>query len=445
MQFMEQIDYIICGDYVLTMNGHLEVIHKGAVAIKGSEIIAVGGADSILSKYSYSKMIGGKDRVVMPGLINSHCHAPMVYFRGLADDLPLKTWLENHIWPAENRWLSPEFVRDATELACLEMLRAGVTIYNDMYFFADSAAEASKSLGIRGILGSGIIDFPTISGKSPDDYLGKAENFISKWKGDDLIIPSIAPHAAHTCCPDTLLKSKALAARLDVPIHMHLSETEWEVEEIVSQYGKRPVEHLENIGFLDDRLIAAHCVHVNEMEIGILRKRNVAVAHCVESNLKLASGVAPIPAMLKAGVKVSFGTDGAASNNDLSVLSEMSTAAKLHKAIAKDPTVLDSKTAVLMATKLGAEALGLGHKIGSIEKGKAADVISIDLRKPHLMPLYDIYSHIVYSAMASDIKTVLVNGKLLIDDGEHTSGRDEEILRKAAQWQTKIAAYNNLN
>ena len=440
---MEKVDSIICGDYVLTMNEGLEVINKGAIAVKGASIIDVGGADFIFRNYKSDNVIEGKDKAVLPGLVNTHCHAPMVYFRGLADDLPLREWLEKHIWPAESRWLSHEFVYDATELACLEMLKMGVTLYNDMYFFGDSAAAASRALGIRAVLGAGIIDFPTVAGKTVDEYLDNAERFIGKWKGDRLILTSIAPHAAHTCSPDTLRKSKALADRLDVPLHMHLSETRWEVDDIISRYGKKPVEHLESLGLLDERLIAAHCVHVDDAEIDILAKRKTGVSHCIESNLKLASGIAPVPRMLSAGVRVTFGTDGAASNNDLNILSEMSTAAKLHKAIAQDPTVLDSKTVLLMATRWGAEALGLGNKIGSIEKWKAADVIVIDLKRPHLTPLYDIYSHIVYSAMASDVETVVIDGQPLIRNGSHVSGREEAILQKAREWQTRIAVSNS--
>ena len=381
--------------------------------------------------------------MLLPGLINTHSHAAMVFFRGLADDLPLKEWLEKHIWPAEAKWLSPEFVYDATELACLEMLKAGITTYNDMYFFGDSTARATRYLGMRACLGAGIIDFPTVAASTLDEYLANAERFIGNWKGDDMIFPCLAPHGAHTCGPETLRRSKKLAERLDVKLHMHLSETRWEVEEIISRHGKRPVEYLDSIGFLDERLIAAHCVHIDDTEIGLLSKRSVSVSHCIESNLKLASGIAPVPEMIRAGITVSFGTDGAASNNDQNILSEMSTAAKLHKAIANDPTVLDSKTALLMATRWGAEALGLGNKIGSLEKGKAADIISIDLKKPHLRPIYDIYSHIVYSAMASDVDTVIVGGKQIINNRSHVEVSEDAILKKSAEWQTRIAIHNS--
>jgi 5-methylthioadenosine/S-adenosylhomocysteine deaminase len=442
---MNKADYIICGDYVLTMNAGFESIRQGAIAVQGSSIIEVGKSDDLMQRYPEAEVIVGENKVLLPGLINTHCHAAMVFFRGLADDLPLKEWLENHIWPAEARWLTPEFVYDSTELACLEMLKAGITTYNDMYFFGDSTARATRALGMRASLGAGIIDFPTVAASTLDEYLANAERFIANWKGDDLISPCIAPHGAHTCGPETLRRSKELAERLDVQLHMHLSETRWEVEEIISKHGKRPVEYLDSIGFLDERLIAAHCVHLDEGEISLIAKRSVSVSHCVESNLKLASGIAPVPQMLKSGVRVTLGTDGAASNNDLNILSEMSTAAKLHKAIANDPTVMNSKTALLMATRWGAEALGMGDKIGSLEKGKAADVISINLKRPHLTPLYDIYSHIVYSAMASDVETVIVGGRLLIRNGTHVSGMEDSIMQKASEWQSRIAVYNTHN
>lgn len=436
---MQTVDYIICGDYVLTMNDRMDLIRDGAIAVKNTKIVDVDISENILKKYSSEKIIEGKNRAVLPGLINTHTHAAMVYFRGLADDMPLKDWLENHIWPAENKWLSHEFVFNATELACLEMLMAGVTTYNDMYFFGSSVAAASKKMGIRAVIGAGIVDFPTKTGNSADDYISNAERFIDEWKGDSLIIPCIAPHSAYACSPETLKKVRATAERLNVLASIHISETEWEVDEIKLLYGKRPVEHLEAVGFLNERIVAAHCVRVKDNEIEILAKRKVGVSHCMESNLKLASGFAPVVAMLTAGVKVTFGTDGAASNNDLNVLSEMSTAAKVHKAVSGDPTVLNSKTVLTMATRWGAEVLGLGDKIGSIEKGKLADIIMVDLKKPHLTPMYDIYSHIVYAAMASDVETVMVNGRVLVNNGVFVAADEEEILQKASEWGRKIA------
>jgi 5-methylthioadenosine/S-adenosylhomocysteine deaminase len=420
------------------MDENLAIIEKGAVAVKEKQILEVGKADEILKRYTSGNIMEGKGRVVMPGLINTHTHAAMVYFRGIADDLPLTEWLNNHIWPAENKWLSPEFISDAIELACLEMLKGGITTYNDMYFFEDAAGEAAKRIGMRAVLGSGILDFPSVSAKTTDEYLDNAERFVHNWKGDELITPCIAPHALYTCGTETLKKSKAMAGKLDVPLHIHLAETRWEVEEIKLRYKMRPVEYLADLGFLDETVLAAHCIWLEDNEIELLAKHKVGVSHCMESNLKLASGFAPVATMLAAGVKVTFGTDGAASNNDLNILSEMSTTAKVHKALSNNPTVLDAKTIVLMATRWGAEALGLGRKVGSLEKGKIADVISINLAKPHLTPIYNIYSHIVYAAMASDVDFVMVNGKIVISNGRLLTADETEILFKAQQWCEKI-------
>jgi 5-methylthioadenosine/S-adenosylhomocysteine deaminase len=263
---------------------------------------------------------------------------------------------------------------------------------------------------------------------------------IEKWKGDELIVPCIAPHALYTCGPDTLKRAKAVAEKYEIPVHIHLSETEWEVREVMARYGKRPAEYLESLGFLDETVLAAHCIWMEDNEIELLAKRKVGVSHCMESNLKLASGFAPVATMINQGVKVSFGTDGAASNNDLNIMSEMSTTAKVHKALSQNPTVLDAKTILLMATRWGAEVLGLGNKTGSLEKGKAADMISININKPHLTPLYDVYSHIVYAAMASDVDMVMVNGKVLVNSGRLMTADEDEILDKARMWGEKIKA-----
>lgn len=435
---MQTADYIIQADYIITMDNDLTVLKNGTLAIVGGKISDIGDYNAVSKKYSSKNIINGKNTAVLPGLINTHTHAAMVYFRGMADDLPLKEWLEEHIWPAEKKWLCNDFVSDATGLACLEMLKAGITTYNDMYFFEDASSKAAKKIGMRAVLGAAIVDFPTVSRNSVDEYLSKAERFINEWQGDDLIVPCIAPHSAYACSPETLKKVKELADKYNVMIHTHLSETRWEVEEIKGKYGLTPVAHLKKIGLLDENIIAAHCVWVDEKDIEAIAKHKVGVSHCIESNLKLSSGIAPVPEMLKTGVKVSLGTDGAASNNDLNILSEMSTAAKVHKAVSNDPTVLDAKKALLMATKCGADTLGLGGITGSLEKGKAADIAIINLNKPHLTPLYDIYSHIVYSARPSDVETVFVNGKLVVDKGMLCTADEEEILSKARQWRGKI-------
>jgi 5-methylthioadenosine/S-adenosylhomocysteine deaminase len=435
---MEKADYIVFGEDILTMNECLDVVHNGAVAVKGGLIADVDAAENILKKYSAADSIGGQGSLVLPGFINTHTHAAMVYFRGLADDLPLKDWLEKHVWPAEKRMLSAEFVYDAVLLACLEMLKSGITTYNDMYFFGDSSAKASKQLGMRALLGVGVLDFPTMTANTVDEYLGNADRFIDSWRGDSLITPCIAPHSAYTCSTQTLERVKELADRRGVLTTIHLSETAWEVSEIMKRYGKRPVEYLESIGLLSDRLLAVHCVWLDDGEIDVLARRGVGVSHCIESNLKLAAGIAPVTKMLAAGVKVALGTDGAASNNDLNILSEMATAAKVHKAVANDPTVLDSKTALLMATRWGAAALGLGDQLGSIEPGKRADIITLNMRSPHLTPAYDLYSLIVYAAMASDVEDVMIDGRPVILGRALITGDEESILQKACEWSRRM-------
>jgi 5-methylthioadenosine/S-adenosylhomocysteine deaminase len=435
---MIQCDIIIKSDHILTMNSSLDVVAEGAVAVQDGKIVAVGTEEQVCREYTTGRTIGGKNTVAFPGLVNTHTHAAMVYFRGLADDLPLKVWLEEHIWPAEEKWLSHEFVGDAVELACIEMLRAGITTFADMYFFSDSGARAAKKTGMRAVMGAGIVDFPTATGKNADDYLANAERFILAWKGDDLITPSVADHSAYACSPDTLRKSKELAEKHAVLLQIHLSETEWEVSEISRRYGKRPVAHLDSLGLLSENLVAAHCIWLEQEEIELMAMKKAWVSHCIESNLKLASGIAPVAKMLKAGVKVTFGTDGAASNNDLNILSEMSTAAKVHKAVSGDPTAVSARQAMLMATRWGAEALGLGEITGSLEEGKAADIVLADLNKPHLVPLYDIYSHIVYSMNPADISTVMVNGRVLLEDRKLTIADEQEIIQKAVAWGKKI-------
>jgi 5-methylthioadenosine/S-adenosylhomocysteine deaminase len=441
MSAMKKVDHIIHADYILPMDKNLSVIERGAIAIKGNKILDIGTHDAISKNYTSKHVIPGDGKLLLPGLINTHTHAPMVFFRGMADDLPLNEWLHEHIWPAENRWFSPAFISDATELACLEMVKGGVTVYHDMYFYEDAAAAATKKIGMRGVLGTGILDFQTAFAKNADEYLKKAEHFAHDWKKDELITPCIAPHAIYTCGTETLKKSKALAEKLQVPLHIHLSETQGEVHDVITRFQKKPVAYLDSLGFLDETVLAAHCVWIEDDEIELLAKRKVGVSHCIESNLKLASGLAPIVTMLDRGVKVTFGTDGAASNNDLNIISEMSTTAKVHKALSKNPTVLNAKTVLLMATRWGTDVLGLGKKIGSLQKGKCADMITINLRKPHLTPLYNVYSHIVYAAMASDIETVMINGKTVVNEGKLCTADEEEILSKAKEWQEKIIRY----
>ncbi|MGC9045112.1 MAG: amidohydrolase family protein [Thermodesulfovibrio sp.] len=432
--------FIVRAQYLITMNKKDEVIENGAVVVEDGRIKDIAAFTEILKKYKDPSIpiYGNSHSALMPGFINTHTHAAMVLFRGIADDLPLKQWLTEHIWPREAKFLSHEFVYDGTLLASLEMLKSGTTTFNDMYFFTESIADAAKKLGIRAVIGQGVLDFPTASGNGADDYLKKAKEFIEKYGSDELIIPAVAPHAIYTCSRETLIKSKEFALKNRVPIHIHLSETFHEVEECIKEHGKRPVKYLDEIGFLEGRIIAAHSVWLDDEEMEIMAERGIGVSHCIESNLKLSSGVAPVARMIKKGVKVSMGTDGAASNNNLDLLEEIAIAAKVQKGITADPTVLDVKTSMKMLTVWAAESLGIENETGSIEIGKKADMILINLRKPHLQPVYDIYSTIIYSAKASDIEDVFVNGVPVIINGRHQFVDEDEIIDKALWWAERI-------
>ena len=431
--------FIVRGQYLITMNKKEQIIENGAVVVKNGRIADIGEFSEILKKYKEQiPVYGNSHSALMPGFINTHTHAAMVLFRGIADDLPLKQWLTEHIWPREAKFLSEEFVYDGTLLACIEMLKSGTTTFNDMYFFTESIAKAAKDAGIRAVIGQGVLDFPTASGRGADDYLKKAAEFIEKYLNDGLIVPAVAPHAIYTCSRETLLKSKELALKNNVPMHIHLSETFQEVEECIKKHGKRPVKYLLDIGFLEGKITTAHSVWLDNGEIEIMAKHNVGVSHCIESNLKLSSGIAPVAKMIRKGVKVSMGTDGAASNNNLDLLEEISIAAKVQKGITADPTVLDVKTCMKMLTIWAAEGLGLENEIGSIEVGKKADMILMNLRKPHLQPIYDIYSTIIYSAKASDIEDVFVNGVPVILNGRHQFVDEDEIIDKALWWSEII-------
>lgn len=431
---------IIRGKYLITMNEKDEIIEDGALVVDDDKIIEINKFEEILRKYKNMpiSVYGNSNSLVMPGFINTHTHAAMVLFRGVADDLPLHQWLREHIWPLEGKFLSKEFVYDGTKLACLEMLKSGTTTFNDMYFFTESIAKAAKDLKIKAVIGQGILDFETPSGKGPDDYFQKAIEFINKYKNDEIIFPSVAPHSIYTCSKETLLKSKEIALEFNVPIHIHLSETFKEVNESIQKYGMRPVKYLNKIGFFGGVVIAAHSIWVDEEEVDIMSKFGVSVSHCIESNLKLSSGIAPIANMVKKGVNVSIGTDGAASNNNLDLLEEIAISAKVQKGITGDPTVIDVKTCMKMLTIWAAKALGLEHYIGSLEVGKKADIIIMNIRKPHLQPVYDIYSTVIYSAKVSDIESVFINGQPVIIDGKHQFIDENELIDKSIWWSEKI-------
>lgn len=438
----ETVDILIVKGTVITMDSNGTVLEAGTVVINDGTIVAVGASESLKSKFKAKETINANGRIVMPGLINTHTHAAMVIFRGFADDLPTQEWLENYIWPAEAKYINAETVRLGTLLAIAEMLRSGTTTFNDMYFFEDEVAKAAKEAGIRAVVGEALLDFPTPNKKTPQEGLEYSEMLIQKWRGDPLVTVAVAPHAPYTCSPEILKAAKNISDKYNVRFHIHLSETEKEVNKIQKKYGLTPVGYMDSLGVLGDNVIAAHCVHLTEEDIQLIAHRKVGVAHDPESNMKLASGVAPIPDLLDAGVKIGLGTDGAASNNDLNMFEEMDTTAKLHKVFRQDPTVIDAQTVVEMATIGGARVLGLDDQIGSIEEGKRADIIVIDLNKPHTIPLYNPYSHIVYVIDGADVETVIIDGKIVMRNQKILTINEAEIIRDIRALAVRIKEEN---
>ena len=424
---VKPIDILIINGSVLTMDPQDTLIKNGAVAVSADRIVEVGTEDALSASYQAAKIIDARGGIIMPGLVNTHTHAAMTCFRGLADDLPLMTWLHDYIFPAEAK-LTFDIVYQGTRLACSEMILSGTTTFCDMYLFEEAVAQAVKEAGMRAVVGEVIYDFPSPNYGPVEDGLKYTEALIEKWRDDPLITIAVEPHSAYVCSPDLLQKARAIADRNDVPIVIHLSETEREVVQIREKYGRTPVAHLAEIGFLCPNLIADHCVALTAKDTALLKDFDVKIAHNPESNMKLASGVAPIPELLKQGITVGIGTDGCASNNNLDMFQEMDTAAKLHKVHTLDPTVMDARTVVSMATIDGARVLGMGDIIGSLEAGKKADIIIIDIRSPHLMPMYNIYSHLVYAVTGSDVVTSVVNGRVLMEDRVLTTLDVDEVM-----------------
>ncbi|HLM60885.1 MAG TPA: amidohydrolase, partial [Pyrinomonadaceae bacterium] len=382
-------------------------------------------------KFSSKQVVDASNKLVIPGLINTHTHVPMSLFRGIADDLDLQEWLTKFIFPAEAKNVTEDFVRVGTRLGIAEMIRGGTTTYCDMYYFEDAVADETFKAGMRGILGETIIDFPVPDNKTHAEAMAYTERFINKWKNNSLIVPALAPHAPYTVSTENLRNVRRLSDKLNAPILIHVSETKKEVDDSIESKKLRPVEYLESIGFLNNRVIAAHTVHINDAEIDILKRRGVGAAHNPQSNMKLASGVAPVPQMLLKDLAVGLGTDGAASNNDLSMWEEMDTAAKLHKVFSGDPKVLTAQQAFEMATIRGARALHLEKIIGSIETGKRADIVIVDFDDLNQTPFYNVYSHLVYATKADDVRTVIIEGRMVMRDRRLLT-LDENVIKKDA-------------
>ena len=436
---MQAVDIIIRNGWLLTMAPDSRVIKKGAVAVRGDSIVAAGPQDILGARYKPWKTIDACGGIIMPGLVNAHTHAAMTCFRGLADDLPLMTWLNEYIFPAEAK-LTSDAVYQGALLACAEMILSGTTTFCDMYLFEDSVARAAKEAGMRAVVGEVLYDFPSPNYGPMEEGLKYTEALIDRWRDDPLINIAVEPHSAYLCSPDLLKRVKAIADRNGVPVVIHLSESEKEVDQIREKYGKTPVEHLAEIGFLNPGVIAAHCVALSKNDIRLLREFGVKVAHNPESNMKLASGISPVPELLKHGITVGIGTDGCASNNNLDLLQEMDTAAKLHKVNRLDPTVMDAPTVVRMATIDGARVLGLQDLIGSLEPGKKADIIVIDTRQPHLTPMYDVYSHLVYAVSGHDVVTSIVNGKVLMENRVLTTLDQDAVIESVNRIAERVVS-----
>lgn len=434
------VSLVISGGTVITMDDAGTVIDDGAVAIDEGTIVAVGRRDDIEAAYAGRQRIDARGQVVLPGLINTHTHAPMVLFRGLADDLALMDWLNQYIFPAEKAMVSPEFVRVGTQLAALEMIESGTTTYADMYYFEEEIAAVTKAAGLRGVLGQTVIQFPVADAQTPEDALTRADAFLKAWANDPLIVPAVAPHAPYTLSPDMLKATRALANRYNAPLLIHLAETRDEVATIAKDYGTSPTLFLDSLGLWQGRSLAAHGVWVDEADMQVLAARGVGLSHNPESNMKLASGTAPVPAWLAHGIAAGLGTDGAASNNDLDMFEAMRVAALLHKLTTGDPQAMPAHQVLEMATRGGARALGLADRIGSLEVGKAADVITVSMSGARQTPMFDPISHLVYVSRGDDVRNTIVGGQILMREGRVLTMDPRKVIDAANAMAERVRA-----
>lgn len=437
----EPADWIYTARYVVTMDAQHRLIDDGAVAVRGERIVGVGKRADIDKQFQAAHRLDRPEALLMPGLINTHTHAAMSLLRGIADDLHLQEWLEKHIFPAEAKNVTPDFVLWGTRLACLEMMLSGTTTFVDMYYFEDRVAQATKEAGMRGVLGETILKFKSPDSATPQDALALTEKFLRAYKGDSLIVAAPAPHAIFTNDDQTLRSARKLADKYGAPLVIHLSETKRENDDSIQARGMTPTRLLDILGVLDGPTIAAHGVWLDDADMQILKRHGTGIAHCPSSNMKLASGVAPVVKLLNLGITVGLGTDGpAGSNNDFDLMEEMNLAADLQKVSTGDPTVLNAEQAVEMATIAGARVAGLEKEIGSLESGKRADLISLRLDRPHAVPLYQVYSQIVYALKGSDVQDVVVNGKQIVRDGRSLTLDQTLVLSKAREYAVRVAA-----
>ena len=442
----KQADTLFVNAHILTMDKQLTQYVNGALVVKDDSIVAVGPEDEIKKEYTAAETIDCKGSILMPGLVNAHTHVPMTLLRGIADDLRLDVWLQGYMWPVEREFASREFVALGTSIACAELIRSGVTTFNDMYFYEEEVAKATAQAGMRAVCGQSILKFPTADATSYEDAMEQARGYIQRWKDHPLIVPSIAPHAPYTTTEDILRETAELAKEFDVPLHIHLSETALEVENMRNENGMPVIPYVKKQGLFEAKVIAAHCVHIDAGEIRTLYHAGAGVSHNPSSNLKLASGFAPVTKMLAIGLNVGIGTDGPASNNDLDMFEEVRLAAFIAKAVTNDPTSLPASQALLMGTRLGAQALHIGHLTGSLTPGRRADLILVNLNPVHNSPSFrrsteNAYAQIVYAAKSTDVSDVMINGKWVMRDRKLLTLNEEELLAQAADIAKKIDAF----
>ncbi|MEJ2510928.1 MAG: amidohydrolase family protein [Anaerolineales bacterium] len=436
-------DILFINAIVLTMDGELNQFEPGAVAVQGNSILAVGSQTELEQEYTAENIIDCQGKVLMPGLVNAHTHVPMTLLRGLADDLRLDVWLLGYMMPVEREFVSPDFVRLGTLIGCAEFIRTGITSFADMYYFEEDVAKATVEAGLRGVLGQTVLKFPSPDANSYEDSLEAAREFIVGWKNHDLIVPAVSPHAPYTCTPDILRACAALAAEYDVPLHTHIAETAFEVESMRQEQDMPVVPYIKKHNLFDAKLLAAHCVHIDFGEIVALKHNNAGVAHNPSSNMKLASGMAPVSTMLEEGINVGIGTDGPSSNNDLDMFEEIRLASFMAKTRENNPTALPAWQALLMATRMGAEAMHIGHLTGSIEAGKRADLILVDINTLHNSPRFrrdpnGIYAQLVYAGKSTDVTDVMVNGRWLMQDKQLLTIKLPDLMKEADSYANKI-------
>ncbi|HQP32072.1 MAG TPA: amidohydrolase [Deltaproteobacteria bacterium] len=437
---MIEVDTLISGGRILLMDKEMTIIPDGGIAVQGRDIVAVGDRVDIENRYRAAEVIDAAGGIVMPGLINGHTHVAMTCFRGMADDLPLMEWLNDYIFPAEAKNVNTDLAYWGSLLACAEMIRSGTTTFCDMYIFEDETAKAARQAGMRCLLGEVLFDFPSPNFKTPADGLAYTKNLLEKWADDDLVSIFVEPHALYTCSTPLLLDAKALADRYNAPLGIHLLENRSERAQLQTKLGQGAVPFLREIGLLNERLIAFHCVCMDDSDIKMFADHGCKVIHNPESNMKLASGVAPVPEMIAGGVCVGLGTDGCASNNNLDMFQEMDTAAKLHKVHRLDPVAMDARTVLEAATREGARALGMEHLVGQIKPGHRADIIIIDIHKPHLTPMYHEYSHLVYAVAGADVDTVLINGRVVMRNRRVLTIDENQAMQRVQEISARIKA-----